>query len=49
MKNIASFSGGKDSTAMILHLIEQDIEFEAIFSDTGWEHPWTYKYVREVQ
>ena len=30
---------------MILHLIEQDIEFQAIFSDTGWEHPWTYNYV----
>jgi 3'-phosphoadenosine 5'-phosphosulfate sulfotransferase (PAPS reductase)/FAD synthetase len=35
---VASMSGGKDSTAMALHLIEQDIPFQAVFADTGWEH-----------
>jgi len=42
---IASMSGGKDSTAMALHLIEQDIEFDAVFLDTGWEHSAVYDYV----
>lgn len=35
---IVSFSGGKDSTAMILHLLEsgEDIT-EILYVDTGWE------------
>lgn len=44
---IASVSGGKDSTAMCLHLREQGIAFRAVFFDTGWEHADTYRYVRE--
>lgn len=45
---IASISGGKDSAAMALHLREQGIPFESVFCDTGWEHPDTYTYLREV-
>lgn len=45
---VLSCSGGKDSTAAGLHLIEQGITFEAIFCDTGWEAPETYRYLREV-
>ena len=45
---ILSCSGGKDSTAAGLHLIEHGIAFEAIFCDTGWEAPETYEYLREV-
>lgn len=45
---VLSCSGGKDSTAAGLHLIEQGITFEAIFCDTGWEAPETYAYLREV-
>ena len=45
---IASISGGKDSGAMGLWLMEQGISFEPVFCDTGWEHPETYRYVREV-
>lgn len=45
---IASVSGGKDSTAMVLHLRELGIPFRAVFFDTGWEHEDTYRYVREV-
>lgn len=45
--HIASVSGGKDSTAMCLHLREQGIPFRAVFFDTGWEHADTYRYVRE--
>lgn len=43
---IASVSGGKDSAALSLHLREQGIEHERVFMDTGWEHPWTYEYLR---
>tara|TARA_R110000824_G_scaffold143157_1_gene310640 strand:+ start:176 stop:1081 length:906 start_codon:yes stop_codon:yes gene_type:complete len=46
MQYIASISGGKDSAAMALHLIEQGIEFEPVFFDTGWEHPDVYEYLR---
>ena len=42
---IASVSGGKDSTAMLLALREADIPFRAVFADTGWEAPETYAYL----
>lgn len=44
----ASISGGKDSTAMGLYLLENNIKFTPIFLDTGWEHESTYKYIKEV-
>ena len=43
-----SMSGGKDSTALGLYLQERDIKFTPVFIDTGWEHPATYDYVRDV-
>lgn len=46
--HILSVSGGKDSTAAGLHLREQRIPFRAVFFDTGWEAPETYRYLREV-
>lgn len=45
---VVSVSGGKDSTAMALHLREEGHDFRALFCDTGWEAPETYEYVREV-
>ena len=45
---ILSCSGGKDSTAAGLLLKEREIPFSAIFCDTGWEAPETYRYLREV-
>ena len=42
---LASISGGKDSAAMALHLIEQGIDFRGVFFDTGWEHPAVYEYI----
>ena len=36
---VASVSGGKDSTAMVLHLRDLGVDFRAVFMDTGWEHP----------
>lgn len=45
---VASVSGGKDSTAMCLYLKEQGIPYQAVHMDTGWEHPDTDRYIREV-
>ena len=44
---VASVSGGKDSTAMCLHLKELGIPYRAVFLDTGWENGATYQYLKE--
>jgi len=44
---IVSVSGGKDSTAVCLLLMEHGIDFQAVHMDTGWEHPATEAYVRD--
>lgn len=46
---IASVSGGKDSTAMILALREAGIEFRPVFADTGWEAEETYEYLSTLE
>jgi len=48
MKRIISFSGGKDSTALILWAKENLSEFETVFCDTGWESPITYSYIEYI-
>lgn len=42
---IASVSGGKDSTALILALREAEIPARFVFADTGWEADGTYDYL----
>lgn len=42
---VASVSGGKDSTALVLALQAANIPFRAVFADTGWEAPETYAYL----
>lgn len=42
---VASVSGGKDSTALMLALREAGLPFRAVFADTGWEAPETYAYL----
>jgi 3'-phosphoadenosine 5'-phosphosulfate sulfotransferase (PAPS reductase)/FAD synthetase len=45
---VASFSGGKDSTALLIALQASGLPFTAVFADTGWEHPLTLEYVDYV-
>lgn len=49
-KNIVSFSGGKDSTTMLLMMIEKNMRIdEIIFADNGVEFPETYKHIDKVE
>lgn len=45
MKNYLSFGGGVNSVALYLYLLDQKIEFEAVFVDHGTDWPETYEYV----
>ena len=48
--HVASFSGGKDSTAMVLHMIERgDHLDEVIFCDTTMEFPAMIRHVEKVK
>ena len=50
MKNIVSFSGGKDSTAMLLMMLEKGMQVdEIIFCDTGMEFPFMYQHIKQVE
>jgi len=49
-RHIASFSGGKDSTAMVLRLIEENRPLdEIVFFDTGWEFPQMYEHIEKFE
>lgn len=50
MKILVSFSGGKDSQACLIKAAQQygADRIEAVFCDTGWEHPDTYKHIKDV-
>ena len=48
--NIVSLSGGKDSTAMLLMMIEKKIRIDHIvFFDTGWEFPEMLKHIDKLE
>lgn len=50
MKHIVSFSGGKDSTAMLLMMIEKGMQIDdIIFCDTGKEFPEIYEHIKQVE
>jgi 3'-phosphoadenosine 5'-phosphosulfate sulfotransferase (PAPS reductase)/FAD synthetase len=49
---VVSTSGGKDSTAMCLTLMERGFsasDYDRVFFDTGWEHPETYEYLDKLE
>lgn len=49
MIHVVQFSGGKDSTALVLWAREHltgDVRY--VFCDTGWEHEITYAYVAHI-
>jgi 3'-phosphoadenosine 5'-phosphosulfate sulfotransferase (PAPS reductase)/FAD synthetase len=50
LEHIVSFSGGKDSTAMLLMMLEKNMPIdEIIFCDTGKEFPQMYEHIEKVQ
>lgn len=50
MKYIASLSGGKDSTAMVLNLLEKNYPLdEIIYCDTGKEFPQMYEHLEKLK
>lgn len=49
-KHIASFSGGKDSTAMLIRMLEIGMHIDDIvFADTGLEFPEMYAYIDMIE
>ena len=48
--NIVSFSGGKDSTAMLLMMLEKGITVDRVICvDTTKEFPQMYEHIKQVQ
>lgn len=49
-KVIVSFSGGKDSTWMLLEMIRRGERIdEVVFFDTGWEFPQMLRHVEKIK
>lgn len=49
MKRYLSFGGGVNSTALLLLLVDEGVEFEAVFVDHGTDWPETYEHVQLMQ
>lgn len=49
-KHIISFSGGKDSTALLLMMLEKNMKIDDIIhADTGMEFPKLYEHIEKVE
>jgi len=50
VKHIVSFSGGKDSTAMLLRMLELGMQIdEIVFADTKLEFPEILQHIKKVE
>ena len=50
VNHVVSFSGGKDSTAMLLVMLERGEPIHSVvFFDTGWEFPQMYEHIDKVE
>jgi len=50
MQHVVSFSGGKDSTALLLMMLERGMPVDYIvFCDTGMEFPEVYEHIKKVE
>lgn len=49
MNNYLSYGGGVNSTAMLLMMLDQGVDFEAVFIHHGTDWPETYHYVAGLQ
>lgn len=51
VKHILALSGGKDSAALAVYMLEKypDLEMEYVFTDTGCELPETYEYLDRIR
>lgn len=48
--NVVSFSGGKDSTALLLMMIEKKMQIDSIiYLDTTWDTPEIYEHNEKVK
>ena len=50
MRVLVAYSGGKDSQACLIWAIDKYglKNIEAVFCDTGWEHPTTYNHINKT-
>lgn len=49
IKTLVGISGGKDSVATSIKVLQAGWNPEFLFCDTGWEHPALYKYLEYLQ
>jgi 3'-phosphoadenosine 5'-phosphosulfate sulfotransferase (PAPS reductase)/FAD synthetase len=49
IRHILSLSGGKDSTALAIHMRDRIPDMEYAFCDTGKELPETYEYLNKIE
>ena len=50
MRRVVSLSGGKDSTAMLLMMLDRNVPFDdVVFFDTGWEFPQMYEHLDKLE
>lgn len=50
MKNVLSLSGGKDSTAMLLLMLERGEDIAAVaYFDTGWDFPEIREHIDKLE